>query len=277
MVPAYSSLRYPNVPCTVHVNGRANSLVHKGSNGIVKSTVPDVCKTPSPGGPVPVPYPIIISLSRDVSKGSKKVKADGGNSASIKGSELSRCSGDEAGTAGGVKSSTSMKEAKWLLYSFDVKIEGKNACRLGDKLQMNHGNTVCLAGAVNPPVAAPAPSPAFSNKKSSLEKIQKTDTRPTSTTADPKGRAPTGSTAAAVYVEADTLTPVKGKWHYIKSRELCNRYKNLDDDISREEKRGDLSKSEADRLRDGTTEGYVRNDDAAVYADSIPSPPWPKI
>jgi hypothetical protein len=65
----------------------------------------------------------------------------------IKGSEFSRCSGDEAGTAGGVKSSTNMKEAQWLLYSFDVKIEGKNACRKTDKMTMNHANTVCLAGA----------------------------------------------------------------------------------------------------------------------------------
>jgi len=85
-------------------------------------------------------------MSSDLKKGSKKVKFDGGNSAAIKGSEFSRCSGDEAGTAGGVKSSTNMKEATWILYSFDVKIEGKNACRLSDKMMMNHGNTACLSG-----------------------------------------------------------------------------------------------------------------------------------
>ncbi len=121
--------------------------------GIAKSTLPDVCKTPSPGGPVPIPYPIIISMSRDLKKGSKKVKFDGGNSAAIKGSEFSRCSGDEPGTAGGVKSSTNMKEATWILYSFDVKIEGKNACRLSDKMMMNHGNTACLGGVLQEPVA----------------------------------------------------------------------------------------------------------------------------
>jgi len=131
---------------TIHVNGKSNSLVHKGSMGISKSTIPDVCKTPSPGGPVPIPYPVIVSMSSDLKKGSKKVKFDGGNSAAIKGSEFSRCTGDEPGTAGGVKSSTNMKEATWILYSFDVKIEGKNACRLSDKMMMNHGNTACLAG-----------------------------------------------------------------------------------------------------------------------------------
>jgi len=137
---------------TIHVNGKSNSLVHKGSTGIAKSTIPDVCKTPSPGGPVPIPYPVIVSMSSDLKKGTKKVKVDGGNSAAVKGSELSRCSGDEAGTAGGVKSSTNMKEATWLLYSFDVKLEGKNACRLSDKLMMNHGNTACLMGWSQKPV-----------------------------------------------------------------------------------------------------------------------------
>jgi uncharacterized Zn-binding protein involved in type VI secretion len=131
---------------TIHVNGRSNSLVHKGSMGIAKSTIPDVCKTPSPGGPVPIPYPIIVSMSSDLKKGTKTVKVDGKNMAAIKGSEFSRCTGDEPGTAGGVKSSTNMKEATWILYSFDVKLDGKNACRLSDKMMMNHGNTACLSG-----------------------------------------------------------------------------------------------------------------------------------
>jgi len=137
---------------TIHVNGSSNSLAHKGSNGIAKSTLPDVCKTPSPGGPVPIPYPVIISMSSDLVKGSTTVKADGGNMIAIKDSELSKCTGDEPGTAGGVVSSTNMKEAKWILYSFDVKIDGKNACRLSDKLTMNHANTACLGGWLQLPV-----------------------------------------------------------------------------------------------------------------------------
>src|SRR5262249_35212619 len=133
---------------TIHVNGSSNSLAHKGSNGIAKNTPPDVCKTPSPGGPVPIPYPVIISMTSDLDKGTKTVKVDGDNMAATKGSELTRCSGDEPGTAGGVVSSTNMKEAKWILYSFDVKLDGANACRLSDKLTMNHGNTACLAGLI---------------------------------------------------------------------------------------------------------------------------------
>ena len=66
------------MPVTVKVNGSSNSLVHKGSTGVSTATIPDVCKTPSPGGPVPIPYPN-ISQSTTLAKGTKTVKADGGN------------------------------------------------------------------------------------------------------------------------------------------------------------------------------------------------------
>jgi hypothetical protein len=139
---------------TVNLNGKSNgmSLAHKGCSGFAKNTPPDVCKTPSPGGPVPIPYPVILSMISDLSDGTTTVTADGGNMVAVKGSQISKCSGDEAGTAGGVVSSTNMKEAKWLLYSMDVKMEGKNACRLSDKMTMNHGNTVCLAGFTSQPI-----------------------------------------------------------------------------------------------------------------------------
>lgn len=138
------------MPVTVKVNGVANSLVHKGSNGISVATIPDVCKTPSPGGPVPIPYPN-ISQSISLDKGTTSVKADGGMMIANKGSEFSLSNGDNAGVAGGVKSSTFMKESTWILYSFDVKMDGKNACRLTDKKFQNHENTVDLAGALLTP------------------------------------------------------------------------------------------------------------------------------
>jgi hypothetical protein len=125
---------------TVSVNGL--KISHKGCGGFAPASMPDVCKTPSPGGPVPLPYPN-IARAGDFANGTKTVKADGqmiGN----KGSEYSRSSGDEAGTAGGVKSSVNMKEAKWILYSMDVKIEGKNACRHSDSMSNNHENTISL-------------------------------------------------------------------------------------------------------------------------------------
>ena len=138
---------------TVKVNGTSNSLVHKGSNGISTATIPDVCKTPSPGGPVPLPYPN-ISQSATLAKGTTTVKADGGMMIAIKGSEFSLSNGDNAGVTGGVKSSTFMKESTWILYSFDVKMDGKNACRLTDKKFQNHENTVDLGGCTQLPVIA---------------------------------------------------------------------------------------------------------------------------
>lgn len=140
------------MPVTVKVNGVANSLVHKGSNGISIATIPDVCKTPSPGGPVPIPYPN-ISQAATLAKGTTTVKADGGMMIAVKGSEFSLSNGDNAGVAGGVKSSTFMKESTWILYSFDVKMDGQNACRLTDKKFQNHENTADLAGVLQQPLA----------------------------------------------------------------------------------------------------------------------------
>ena len=123
------------MPQSTFVNFRG--IAHKGSGGM--STVfPDVCKTPSPAGPVPIPYPN-IGQSSDTSDGPSTVKTDG-EMPMVKGAKYSKSSGDEAGTAGGVLSSVNMKECEFMLYSFDVKFEGKNVCRLGDPLFHNKKN-----------------------------------------------------------------------------------------------------------------------------------------
>lgn len=131
---------------TININGL--SLCHKASGGFSAATVPDVCKTPSPGGPVPIPYPN-LATEQDIAKGTKTVKADGGNMCANYGSEFSRSTGDEPGTVGGVISGTFIKEASWITYSFDVKLEGKGACRLTDKMFHNHQNTFNLAGKIH--------------------------------------------------------------------------------------------------------------------------------
>jgi len=116
-------------------NGRG--IAHKGSGGM--STVfPDVCKTPTPGGPVPIPYPN-IGRSADTSKGPKKVHTDG-KMPMVKGAKYARTTGDEAGTALGVISNKVRDVAEFMLYSFNVKFEGRNVCRLGDPLFHNNKN-----------------------------------------------------------------------------------------------------------------------------------------
>lgn len=131
------------MPVTININNL--TLCHKGSNGISQATLPDVCKTPTPSGPVPMPYPN-IAMSSDLAKGTGTVKADGGNMCANYGSEFCKSTGDEPGTVGGVASSTFIKEAAWITFSFDVKLEGKAACRLTDKMFHNHLNTVNLSG-----------------------------------------------------------------------------------------------------------------------------------
>jgi len=43
---------------SVTVGANRQSVVHKSSyQGSSVAAFPDVCKTPSPGGPVPIPYP----------------------------------------------------------------------------------------------------------------------------------------------------------------------------------------------------------------------------
>lgn len=133
------------MPVTVKVNGIANSLVHKGSNGFSPATMPDVCKTPTPAGPTPLPYPNVTQTAT-LANGTTTVKADNHMMIAIKGSEFSMSNGDEPGSIGGVKSNTFIKESTWILYSFDVKMDGKNVCRLSDKKFQNHENTVNLAG-----------------------------------------------------------------------------------------------------------------------------------
>lgn len=123
------------MPTTVFANCRGCD--HKGSSGM-SMVFPDVCKTPTPAGPIPIPYPN-IGMASMTSKGTKKVKLDG-QMAMVKGAKYSMTSGDEAGSAMGVMSSKIKGEAEYMMYSFDVKFEGKNACRLGDPLFHNKKN-----------------------------------------------------------------------------------------------------------------------------------------
>jgi hypothetical protein len=112
-------------------------IAHKGSGGM--STVfPDVCKTPVGSAVVPIPYPNIGQAS-DTSKGPKTVTTDG-KMPMVKTAQYSKSSGDEAGTLKGVVSSDQKGVCEFMMYSFDVKFEDKNVCRLGDPLFHNKKN-----------------------------------------------------------------------------------------------------------------------------------------
>ena len=74
----------------VTVGANNLSVVHKDSNGIT-TAFPDVCQTPTPAGPVPIPYPN-IAKSSDTDSGSSSVLCDG-NPICLKDSNFSTSTG----------------------------------------------------------------------------------------------------------------------------------------------------------------------------------------
>jgi hypothetical protein len=112
-------------------------ICHKGSGG-QSPIFPDVCKTPTPAGPVPIPYPNIGKAS-DTSSGPTTVTTDG-QMPMTQDAKYMMSAGDEAGSATGVMSSKIKGACEYMMYSFDVKFEGKNVCRLGDPLFHNEKN-----------------------------------------------------------------------------------------------------------------------------------------
>ncbi len=106
----------------------------------------DVCKTPSPAGPVPLPYPNIAMLSQaDGGTCSDKVKIDGKKTA-VKGTKISMSSGDEPGVAGGVMSSKFKGECELKLGSSSVKAEGKQIAYVGVMASHNGAQANMPAG-----------------------------------------------------------------------------------------------------------------------------------
>ncbi|MGH0034730.1 MAG: DUF4150 domain-containing protein [Myxococcota bacterium] len=101
---------------------------------------PDVCKTPSPAGPVPAPYPN-MAMPTQASGGScsKKVKIKN-KPVIVKGTKIPMSSGDEAGAAGGVKSSKIKGPCEYKKGASKVKAQGKNVCYAGSMTSHNDGN-----------------------------------------------------------------------------------------------------------------------------------------
>ncbi|QRK11303.1 DUF4150 domain-containing protein [Archangium violaceum] len=116
------------------VNGR--SVVHQGDGLTNTCPAPDVCKTPSPGGPVPVPY-VNIAKDSDLANGSTSVEIEG-HSIALANSYLSTSTGDEPGTAGGGLISAKTKgRMSWASSSIDVKVEGRGVVRFMDICRHN--------------------------------------------------------------------------------------------------------------------------------------------
>ena len=157
------------MPATVGVNFM--TVVHASSNG-TSMAMPDVCKTPTPAGPVPIPYPN-IAMSSDTASGSSTVKCDG-NPICVKDSNFSMSTGDEAGSIGGVISNKIKGKAEFILYSFDVKADGKNVARAFDLMLHNDKNTPPFP-VMQPPLVVVIVSPPGKDEDPEKRKLKKVE------------------------------------------------------------------------------------------------------
>lgn len=123
------------MPATVLVNNL--TVVHKDSGGVTM-IFPDVCKTPAPAGPIPLPYPN-TAMSADTADGSSSVLMNG-NPVMLKSSCFAKSVGDEAGSAMGVVSNKISGKAYPKTYSFDVSVEGESVMRVTDIMLQNGGS-----------------------------------------------------------------------------------------------------------------------------------------
>ncbi len=93
------------------------------ASGMCAATVPDVCNTPSPAGPVPIPYPNMGQCTMATKTATKVTFCQ--RPVIHKMSEISMSSGDEAGVSGGVKSGTFIQKVTFMKGATKVKIEGQ--------------------------------------------------------------------------------------------------------------------------------------------------------
>lgn len=104
-------------------------VVHAGStvdtvtrnSGGIQSSAPDVARTPSPGGPVPIPYPNMGEVKPDMEK--KPVQSSKEVPLKNK-SQFKQSTGDEAGTIKGVVSGDNKGKIEFTQGSATVKREG---------------------------------------------------------------------------------------------------------------------------------------------------------
>jgi len=101
---------------------------------------PDSCMTPSPGGPVPMPYPNISDTSSASSDTiSQKILVDGNPTLNIS-SEIPSSNGDEAGSNKGVVSGDQMGQTGYTDGSEVLMLDGNPAVRLTSQTGQNGSN-----------------------------------------------------------------------------------------------------------------------------------------
>jgi hypothetical protein len=117
----------------------------KSSVPIVVCTAPDICKTPVGNSTPPIPYQIIANF-QDSEAVSSDVRFGGDPAFMLDQSFISQVTGDEPGTAGGVRSGVNKSIAKPVEASSNVRANKRRVVRNNDAFEMNNGNTsgICI-------------------------------------------------------------------------------------------------------------------------------------
>lgn len=107
------------------------------NGGAMANAMPDVCKTPTPAGPIPTPYPN-IATSNMADPGGIVQKVLVFNMPALNmATKILLSNGDQGGVAGGVVSNKIMGETQFTLGSLKVMVGGKPAVRLGAMTAQN--------------------------------------------------------------------------------------------------------------------------------------------
>ena len=117
---------------------------------MANATAPDVCKTPSPAGPQPIPYPNIATTDMADPGGLVNNVLVAGMPAMNQASKVTLSNGDQAGAAGGVVSAKIMGEMAFVTGSQQVNVGGKPAVRVTDQTSHN-GSPPNTMGMVSAP------------------------------------------------------------------------------------------------------------------------------
>ncbi len=99
---------------------------------------PDILQTPTPNGPVPMPYPNVAQLSA-ADPAASNVTA-GGKPVVHEGSKIPDSTGGEPGSAG--DPTKYLNECTLTSFSKTVKVNGKGVVRQGDETKQNAGNAI---------------------------------------------------------------------------------------------------------------------------------------
>lgn len=117
---------------------------------VASATVPDICNTPTPAGPVPVPYPNIAETTMADPGGLVQDVLIAGMPAMNQMSKILISNGDQAGVNGGVISGKVMGEMNFLTASACVTVGGKPAVRV-TSLTGHNGAPLNTTGSVMSP------------------------------------------------------------------------------------------------------------------------------